>query len=529
MNICKKSRQNVTILSSQLQAGIFDLDGVITQTARVHASAWKEMFDEYLRNHSTGQKKMKPFDIDSDYLQYVDGKPRYDGVKSFLESRNIHLTYGSPDDPSNKETVCGLGNRKNELFRRRIRQQRVETYAAAAEFIRGLREKKIKTAVVSSSKNCADILKAAGLAGLFDARVDGNDLDKYGLKGKPDPDIFLEAAKRLEVHPERSVVFEDAISGVQGGKRGGFGCVIGVARKNNSSSLKKAGADAVIEDFSQIVLDHSSKEKKTKIENLPSALESMREIKNRLKNTRVALFLDYDGTLTPIVLRPEMAVLSEEMRETVRAAADKFFVAVVSGRDLADIRKLVGIPSLCYAGSHGFDITGPEEKHLEFQKGKDFIPRLEKAKQKIKSQIESIPGAHIEDKKFSFAVHFREVPSEDRPKIEKAVDEAVTEFSGLRKSPGKKVFEIQPDLDWNKGKALLWLLESFHLDSPDVQPIYIGDDVTDEDAFQVLKDIGIGIVVGMNSRSSAARYRLNGPEEVGRFLQMLISAVKGEE
>jgi trehalose-phosphatase len=528
MSICKENRQNVTIPSSRLQAGIFDLDGVITQTAKVHASAWKEMFDEYLKNRSVAQKHMKPFDIDGDYRQYVDGKPRYDGVKSFLDSRDIRIPYGSPDDPSDKETVCGLGNRKNELFRRKILQEGVETYTKAAEFIRGLREKEIKTAVVSSSKNCADVLEAAGIAGLFDARVDGTDLDKYGLKGKPDPDIFLEAAKRLEVEPARSVVFEDAISGIRAGKRGRFGCVIGVARKNNASSLKKAGADAVIEDFSHIALDQMSKEKDTKIEDLPSALESRSEIAERLKNPRVALFLDYDGTLTPIVLRPEMAVLSGEMRETVRAAAEKFFVAVVSGRDLADVRRLVGIPSLCYAGSHGFDISGPEGKHLEFQKGKDYIPRLQKAKQKIKSRIESIPGAHIEDKKFSFAVHFREVASDDRPQIEEAVNDAVAEFSGLRKSPGKKVFEIQPDLDWNKGKALLWLLESFHLDTPDVLPIYIGDDVTDEDAFRVLTHRGVGIVVGTNTRFSVARYRLNDPEDVRQFLQMLLSAVEGD-
>lgn len=529
MDNCKEEPGKLTISSSRIQAGIFDLDGVITQTAKVHALAWKEMFDDYLKAHQSGQENMKPFDIDSDYSQYVDGKPRYDGVKSFLDSRGIELPFGSPDDPSDKETICGLGNRKNQLFRRKIQEQGAETYPAAVKFIRGLREKGIKTGVVSSSKNCGDILEAAGLTGLFDAKVDGKDLDKFNLKGKPDPDIFLEATKRLKVEPEQSVVFEDAISGIQAGKQGGFGCVVGVARKNNSSSLKKAGADAVIRDFSQIILNPESREEHTKIKHLPLALESIPEIKSRLKNRRVALFLDYDGTLTPIVRRPELAVLSGEMRKTVRKTAEKFFVAVVSGRDLDDVRNLVGIPSLCYAGSHGFDISGPQRKHLEYQKGGDFRPELKKAEKEIKTQVETVRGAHVEIKKFSFAVHFREVSPEDEPKIENIVDEALAKFPDLRKSHGKKVFEIQPDLDWNKGKALLWLLKAFHLDIADVLPLYIGDDVTDEDAFHVLEDKGIGIVVGENHRISAARYRLNNPEEVRLFLQKLRSMTKGEK
>lgn len=517
------------ILSSLIQAGIFDLDGVVTRTAEVHASAWKEMFDEYLKARQGGQGKIKPFDIDRDYSRYVDGKPRYDGVRSFLESRGIDLPYGSPDDPPEKETICGLGNRKNQMFRRKIREQGAETYPAAVAFIRRLRERRIKTAVVSSSKNCPVILEATGLSALFDTRVDGNDLDKYNLKGKPDPDIFLEAAKRLDVEPERSVVFEDALSGIQAGKRGGFGCVVGVARKNNLTSLKKEGADAVIKDFTQMDLGSEDGEGWAKIKDLPSALENLPEIEKRLTDKRPALFLDYDGTLTPIVRRPEMAVLSEAMKETVKETAKKFFVGVISGRDLDDVRNLVGIPSLCYAGSHGFDISGPQGKHLEYQKGGDFLPQLKKAEQKITAQLESVPGAHVESKKFSFAVHFREVSPDKEPLIEKAVDETVAEFSGLRKSHGKKVFEIQPDLDWDKGKALLWLLEQFHLDRPDVLPIYIGDDITDEDAFKVLTVKGIGIVVGKDGRASAARYRLKNSQEVRRFLQELGSLIEGEE
>ncbi|MGD2246156.1 MAG: trehalose-phosphatase [Candidatus Aminicenantes bacterium] len=529
MDNCKEELGKVIISSSHIQAGIFDLDGVITQTAKVHAEAWKEMFDEYLKAHHAEEREMKPFDIQNDYAQYVDGKPRYDGVKSFLESRGIDLPFGTAGDSPDKETICGLGNRKNQLFRRKIYEQGVEIYSDAVEFIHNLREKEIKTAVVSSSKNCADILEAAGLSGLFDSKVDGKDLDKHNLEGKPAPDIFLEAARRLDVEPETSVVFEDAISGIQAGRQGGFGCVVGVARKNNSVSLKKSGADAVISDFSQIVLHSEEREAKSRIKNLPLALKNIPEIKTRLKDKRLALFLDYDGTLTPIVRRPELAVLSEPMRETVKSVAKKIFVAVISGRDLADVKELVGIPSLCYAGSHGFDISGPEAKHLEYQKGHAFRPQLKNAEQEIKARVETIDGAHVESKKFSFAVHFREVSAEDTPKVEKAVDEVVADFPDLRKSHGKKVFEIQPDLDWDKGKALLWLLDSFHLNTRDVLPVYIGDDVTDEDAFFVLKDNGIGIVVGENNHLSIARYRLNSPEDVQHFLRELGFIVEGEK
>jgi trehalose-phosphatase len=527
--LCKQEHRHVILFRSKIQAGIFDLDGVITQTAKVHASAWKEMFDEYLKSHRTGEHRFKPFDIQSDYSQYVDGKPRCDGVKSFLKSRKIDLPYGSPEDPPDKETVCGLGNRKNQRFRQKINEQGVETYPAAVQFLHRLRENKVKTAIVSSSKNCSFILEAAGLSDFFDTKVDGNDLDQYNLEGKPDPDIFLEAAKRLEVEPKRSVIFEDAISGVIAGKRGGFGCVIGMARRNNSSQLFEEGADIVIENFSQITFDSRSEEEKLKIEKLPPALERMEEIKDHLNNKRLALFLDYDGTLTPIVRRPEMAVLSEDMKQTIKAASEHFFVAVISGRDLADVKNLVGISSLCYAGSHGFDISGPQGMHLKNQKGGKFRPQLKKAERKIKSRIDAIDGAHVESKKFSFAVHFREVSPKDQPDIANIVDDVVSGFPELRKSTGKKVFEIQPDLDWNKGKALLWLLEAFHLDAPDVLPLYIGDDVTDEDAFSVLKDRGIGIVVGEKCRPTEARYRLKDPGEVRDFLKEVESMKEGEK
>jgi trehalose 6-phosphate phosphatase len=193
--VCKPPTSDIT--GEKFDAVLFDLDGVVTRTAKVHAASWKRLFDEYLENRAAGEGgSWKPFDIESDYNLYVDGKPRYDGVRSFLESRGIDLPYGSPDDSPDAETICGLGNRKNRIFNEHLKSHGVETYEIAVEFLQLLKENGFKTAVVSSSKNCRAVLTAAGIEDLFDARVDGVVSARIGLEGKPQPDIFLEAARR---------------------------------------------------------------------------------------------------------------------------------------------------------------------------------------------------------------------------------------------------------------------------------------------------------------------------------------------
>ncbi len=245
-----------TISRADYDAVIFDLDGVITKTADVHAKAWKKMFDQYLQSRSDLDKEAaRPFEIEPDYRLYVDGKPRYEGVRSFLESRGIEIPYGAPEDPPEKETICGLGNRKNDLFREVLSQQGVEIYDSTIDLIHELRNRGVKTAVVSSSKNCVDVLKAGKIEHLFDAKVDGADSARLGLKGKPDPDIFVEAARELEADPERCVVVEDAVAGVQAGRAGGFGCVIGVDRTGHAAGLKDGGADVVVPDLEEVQSD----------------------------------------------------------------------------------------------------------------------------------------------------------------------------------------------------------------------------------------------------------------------------------
>ncbi len=238
----------------RFDAILFDLDGVLTDTARIHAACWKRMFDAFLETRAeAGNDAFRPFDIEKDYPPYVDGKPRFDGVRDFLASRGIELPEGSPDDPPECETVCGLGNRKNEMVNRAISELGVDAYPGSVAVLRKIREEGVKTAVVSSSSNCAAVLEVAKIADLFDARVDGVDIVEEGLAGKPAPDCFLEGARRLGVSPERCAVVEDAISGVQAGRDGGFGLVIGVARKGDARALSENGADLVVADLAELL------------------------------------------------------------------------------------------------------------------------------------------------------------------------------------------------------------------------------------------------------------------------------------
>ena len=242
------------ITRDRYDAVLFDLDGVITNTAKMHAACWKQMFDEYLQKRAAGRgEPFRPFELATDYRIYVDGKPRFDGVRDFLTARGIQLQEGSPDDPPQAETVCGLGNRKNELVNKVIEEVGVEPYEGTVKLIHQLRHQGFKIAVVTSSQNCDAVLKAAKLGAFFKVRVDGNTIHAQHLSGKPAPDTFLTAAQQLGVDPTRAVVVEDAISGVQAGCNGNFGLVIGVARKGNAEELRRHGAHLVVNDLGELI------------------------------------------------------------------------------------------------------------------------------------------------------------------------------------------------------------------------------------------------------------------------------------
>ncbi len=241
-------------LPDGIRACLFDLDGVLTETAKLHAAAWKEAFDSYLRETArTAERPFVPFDIVADYDTYVDGKTREDGTRSFLASRGISLPEGELDDSPDANTVHGVGNRKNEILLRKIRDDGVEVYDGSVRYVRAARAAALRTAVVSSSANCKDVLASGGIDGLFEARIDGLVVAKEHLAGKPAPDSYLAGAKALGVSPGAGAVFEDALAGVEAGRSGGFGFVVGVDRVGQAEALRTHGADVVVKDLSDLL------------------------------------------------------------------------------------------------------------------------------------------------------------------------------------------------------------------------------------------------------------------------------------
>jgi alpha,alpha-trehalase len=376
----------------------------------------------------------------------------------------------------------------------------------------------VGTALISSSRNVGEVLAAAGLSDLFPVIIDGNVAADLGIPGKPAPDVFIEAAARVGAIPERSAIVEDALSGVEAGRAGHFAMVIGVDRADQAEDLAERGATVVVADLGEIEVVPPIATPRV---SLPSALASSAEIEDLLGTTRAAVFLDYDGTLTPIVARPDLAILGDSMRDVLAALARRATVAVVSGRDVRDVKEMVGLDGIYYAGSHGLDIVGPDGNPVRPKRMGDpgrYQPSLAGAEDELRRRLGSVEGVLLERKRFALAVHFRQVAEDRVDSVAEAVVETSTSYPDLRVTTGKKVLELRPNLDWDKGRALLWLLSELGLDSPDVTPMYLGDDDTDEDAFRVVRRTGIGVVVGRDGPPTHARWALDDTDEVARFL-----------
>jgi len=453
-----------------------------------------------------------------------------------LASRGVALREGDEDDDSDRETVCGLGNRKNRFFREWLGSNRVEAFLDAMDFLRRLREAGVATAVISSSRNCAAILKSAGVEDLFAVALDGRDSARLDLPGKPDPAIFREAADRLGADRGRSVAVEDSKAGIQAAAGAGFAFVVGVVRDDDDAAytLRASGADVVVSDLRRLLpRDGATADNEPDaLSRLPSPWDGQAGIRERLGRCRPAVFLDYDGTLTPIVEDHRDANLAKDMRRAVAELAERCPVAIVTGRDLEDIRRRVGLDSLVYAGSHGFDIAGPGDREQTPRKGKKFLPALDAAERALRERVAGIAGAEIERKRFSIATHYRRVHAKDVAAVEDAVDAVVETQPCLCKSRGKKVFQVQPNADWDKGEAVLWLLDRLQLEGSETLPIYVGDDVTDEDAFRALRQRGgLAVVVRGNAerRETAAELALKDVAEVRRFLEELSAGIAAEE
>ena len=523
MNLGNSDDQGQAVPLDRLGAAIFDLDGVITKTASLHNRAWQTMFQAYLDARADREgSSFERYDPDRDYRLYIDGKPRYDGVRSFLDSRGIALPDGETSDTPEAETVCGLGNRKDHVFHALLESDGVEVFESSIDLLRQLRAIGVRTAVVSSSKNAAPVLAAAHLEELFDVMVDGRLAERLGLPGKPAADTFLEAARRLGVEAQDAAVFEDAISGVEAGRAGDFALVVGVDRTGHPDSLQEAGADIVVQDLDVLSLEHEHMTKE-----LPRALDCMNLIGHRIEGKEVAVFLDYDGTLTPIVATPDQAILDPATRKAIEDLAAVCRVGIVSGRDTRNVQGMVQIDGLIYAGSHGFDIAGPHGYSLQHEEGAEFLPSVDQAERELHEALDHIDGVLVERKKYALATHFRLVDPKQVPFVADTVDAVHARHPDLRVTGGKKILELRPNIEWDKGKAVRWLLEALDLAHDNVVPFYIGDDTTDEDAFRELRMLGLGLVVRDEPHSTLAHFALDDTGEVKVFLDALTEILKG--
>ncbi len=498
---------------------VLDLDGVITSTVMHHIKAWKESLDSFLRHYSTiNNSHFLPFDTDNDYKTYIDGKPRYSGVQSLLKSRNISLPYGKPGDLPGFNTICALGNLKNRIYLGLIDKQGVEVYEDAPKMIKVWRSEKLKIAVVSASKNCRQVLSSAGITDLFDLIFDGNDAEKNNLPGKPSPDIFLHTCSMMNISNTRTIIVEDSISGVKAGKNGNFSLVIGVDRNGSNSMLFENGSDLVLSKLIDLNIQAVSQLSSS----LPSGLSQIEVILSRISHNRSIIFLDYDGTLTPIVSRPELAVLDESIKKVLIELSSKIPVAIISGRDLKDVTNLVQIPNIYYAGNHGFELKHPDDTVTLLEETKEYPPLLDQIQMSLHLLNTSYPGVIIERKKFSLAVHYRLLKDESLiGSLEKLLLDSTTRFPQFKLTSGKKVFELRPSINWHKGKAVQVITNKIYGNTFHSYPVYIGDDLTDEDAFRDIKGWGAGILVGGGWQSTLADYSLKNTDETGEFLEQL--------
>jgi len=515
---------------ARFDALVVDLDGVVTRTARVHAAAWKRLFDAFLQGRTDANgRPQPPFDIATDYRAHVDGRPRLDGIRAFLDARGIVLPEGDEDDPAEAETVHGLARRKNGYFREAIAHDGVEVFDSSVALLRRAHDQGMRTAVVSASRNLPLILEATGLGDLFDVAVDGRLAAALGLPGKPAPDTYLEATRRLGVAPAPAANVEGPLGGVRAGRAGGFGLVVGVARGDTDPrTLADAGADIVVDDLAALALSDRRSPVTGTIDRLPPALDHLDRLDPRRTGRRLAVFLDYDGTLTPIVARPDLAVMDEPMRAAVRRLADRVPVAVISGRDVADLHDKVRLDGIAYAGSHGFDIHTADGRRVDAADVSAALPDLDAAEAELREALSAVEGVLVERKAFSCAVHYRNVDPGAVGNVEAAVARAVDRHPSLKRFGGKKVFEIQPAVDWHKGKAVDALLDALGLDGGAVLPVFVGDDVTDENAFRWLAGRGIGIGVGDEPRETAADLAVPDVDAVGRLLAAMADLPREE-
>lgn len=493
------------------KAAVFDLDGVLVDTVRLHSRAWKLTFDAFFAERGIDDL----FDED-DYRNHVDGRPRYQGVAAFLRSRDILIPKGDPADDPGFTTQAAIGNLKNRTFNELLDQEGVDMLPGAAGLLEALSRAGVPVGVVSSSRNAPRVLPDEMRRNVR-VLLGGGDIDDLDIPGKPDPGMFIEGARQLGVSPAKAAVVEDAQAGVRAGVRGGFAIVVGVDPRG-SSALADVGADVVVRGVADLPTEISGwarliADPRPALGALDVILESLGE--------NPAIFLDYDGTLTPIVDDPAAANIADPERAVLRRLAVVAPLYVISGRGLDDVKAHVGVEDITYSGSHGFEIERPDGERFVQDEVASVVPELDEADAALRSQIAKLPGVMIERKPYAIAVHTRRAETDEaRRKAKELAERVGSEHAGLVVRGGKEIFELRPAIDWDKGAALAHLLE---LLPGDPVPLYVGDDDTDEDAFaEVRRRLGVGVLVGAAGGSETwAGFTLSDPGETIEFLSKL--------
>ena len=387
---------------------------------------------------------------------------------------------------------------------------------SAGVLVRKLAEAGIATAVCASRSDYEQALRAAGFDDLFAVHADGVVAAALGLPGHPDPAVLLAAANKMRTTPERTVVVAVAKAGADAARKGGFALVVGVSRGEDAMELMRCGADVVVEDLAKVVVQHGYR----RISELSNALDSYGQLIGVVAGRQPFVCLDFDGTLAEIVGEPNAAKLVDGAAKALESLAALCPVAILSGRDLEDVRDRIGIPGIWYSGSHGFELAGPDGTRHHNDAAAAAVPVLARAASELREHLGCVPGVNIEHKRYAVAVHFRNVAPERVAEVVAATHRHGQQH-GLRVTGGRKIVELRPDIEWDKGTALGWLGDRIH-QTGRVLPIYIGDDLTDEDAFDAVRFSGIGIVVRHDEdgdRATAAQFTLNSPEEVEQFLR----------
>ncbi|MGZ4562835.1 MAG: trehalose-phosphatase [Mycobacterium sp.] len=491
--------------------------------ARTDVMTWTRLFNDHLSQRSPcGAEDHSPFN-DDDYRRFVEGKPRGDAITGFLTSRGISLPLGGESD-STDDTRCGLANRQRQLFQAIVADGGPLSDSTIG-LARKLKDAGVRTGGYSACADYKEVLAANGVADLFPVVVGVGVDSESVLSGSVDPAALLEAARQLEVRPERCVVIQGSGAGMIAGRDGGFALVIGVDRMGHVDELHRSGADAVVSDIAEVTVCRGDR----RISALPDALQSYGQITAIVAARRPAVLVDFDGTLSAIVDDPDAATLLEGAADALKTLAAQCDVVILSGRDLADVVCRVGLPGMWYAGSHGFELVAPDGTHHRNESAASAVEVLEHVAVELRDRFALRDGVRVEQKRFAVAVHYRNAGPEALREVTATVH-TIGQRSGLRVSYGRKAIELRPNIAWDKGKMLQWMLH--RIDGPDpVVAVYIGGDLTDEDAFDAVRYDGVGIIVRHGEdgdRPSAARFALDGPEAVCEFIERLAQEITAQ-